>query len=326
MGLNAAITLLGVAKQVDKATAALAPTFNHGVTGGSVITADIEQKPVDVTSGTREPLAVHRTSVAAGADPKFLAHPKSLGLWLLGLFGSVQSSLITEGRYRHVFTVGADIPWMTVFGQYGGANFFATPASKLDKGTIEWKGNDPLSAAITALSGAIDLTRADMVPTTDDTYAPYFTPVGGTFQLAAAGSVPATAVMTGGSFEINNALDAVMASGSIIPGAINPKAFTPGVKLTVMPDDFSYWRTVLTGSPAGTTISQEAVYGSFNTEFVCGADKLIVKGQKAPFTAKFPESNPGGGTAEVELESTPVRKDTSTPSLEVILENDVPSY
>lgn len=326
MALNAAISLIGLAKQTNKATAASQPTFLHGVTGGKILSADIEQKTVEVTSGTREPTAVNRERVATGCDPKFLAHPKSLGLWLLAMCGSVTTTDLGSGRYRHVFSYGSDLPWMTFFGQYGGANYFAMPASKGDKLGISWKGNEPLECSATALSGAIDLTQASLSPTTDDTLAAFLNPVGGTFQLDIDGSTLADAVMMGGSFEVDNALDGFYASGSVLPAAIDPKSMKPGVKLTVVPTDLSIWRNVLTGSPTGTTPSQTAVLGSFLTKFLAGADNLTVKGQKVPFLCNFPDSDPKGGTAEVELEAEPLRPNTTTPSLEFILENTVATY
>lgn len=327
MGLNAAIAVTGIAKQVAKGTAIAEPTFAHGVTGGNVVSAEISQKPVETTSAYREPLFVNRDSIAAGTDPKFLAFSRSLGLWLLAAFGSVQTTDLTGGRYRHVFSVGSDLGWFTLFGQYGGAHYFALPDAKVDKFGFSWKGNDPCEASVTALSGAIDLAHGALSPGTDDSLGDFLRPLGGTFELDAGGTTLAATLMTGGGFEVNNALDAVVASGSIIPGAINPKAMDPAVKLSVMPDDLAIWRTVLTGTPTGTDMSETTVYGSFSTKFLAGAaDNLIVKGQKVPFACKFPDADPKGGTAEVELEATPVKKDASTPSIEFILENGVVSY
>lgn len=323
MGLNLALSVLGLAKQASKGAVVAQPAYVMPLLGGNAADFEPEQKLDELTSGTIESISGYRSGIGFGAAGKARAYAKILGLMLLGAMGS--DTVTGTGSFTHTYSFGIP-PWLTAWGQAGAANYVCLSDAMLDELTLSWEGTDPLEVEAVLLSCGLALPTT-ITPVADETFSPYFVPIGGSFQLDAGGAVPVDAPLAGGEFKIGRGCEAFYASGSVLPSDIDPKALNLDVKLKVRAaTDLAVWKTTLTGTPAGTTPSQTIVWGSYLVKFMCGADELTVKSQKCAFTCKFPEGDPKGGAPVLELTGLPVKKDAATPSLEVILKNTVASY
>lgn len=306
--LNKALALIGAAKQTGKGAAAAAPVFSHGLTGGKLVVADITQGRDESTSGTRASAQANRTGVACGVDFSSRAYPKSLGLWLYAALGN--KSVSGTGPYTHIFSLGDDLPYLTVFGSYNGA-FYSVADCKVDQLAVKFDGRSPLDVNLT-LGGTVPGFPGTYVPTTDEKVADFFRPVGGTFQLDVDGTTLATARVTGGEFNVKNNLAAVQPSAQITNEDQAVGAHETDCTIKVVPTDLLDWRTILTGSAAGATASNVPVVGSFDFLFVNGNDTLRIAGTRVPFLCDFPEVDPKGGPVELELKGEPLLPTSGT--------------
>ncbi len=321
--INKSLVLVGYGKQTAKGTPIAAPTFGHGVTGGKIAKVDLDQKPDEITSAYRAPAVVLRQGVATGSDFSTRAFVKSLGLLLLGAFGSV--SVTGTGPYVHVFSLGDDLPYLTIFGKYDG-QLVSVQDAKIDELALAWEGAKPLEVNATAL-GTILGFPVSFTPGTDDSRGEFFVPGGGTFKLDVDGSTLAVARITGGSVKVANNLEVITPSASIVPDDIEPGQQTSASTLKLIPADFAEWRTIVTGTAAGSAISEVPVIGSFELTFVNGANTLKLAGARVPFLCDFPEADPKGGPVELELKGEPILPTSGTISpIVATLTNDVATY
>lgn len=322
--IQSAIALAGIAKQAAKGSAAAAPTFGYGVRGGSVAQISVEQELEDLTSAKRIAPSVTRTAVATGQDFTTRAFPGSLGLWLLGALGSVATT--GAGPYVHTITPADDLPYMTLFGKLG-ASIFSVEDAKIDELVLSWTESQPLEVALTALGCGLGFPGT-FTPGTDESRETFLTAASGTFKMDVDSDTPVVARIVGGEISIANALEAIRLSGSIVPEDVFPGRHEFGVTLTTRPTNLDDWRTVLTGSAAGTDPSEVTVYGSFEITFtLAGGEQLVITADRVAFTAEFPEAQPSGGAVELELTGMVVQPATGAdPAITFELTNDVTSY
>jgi hypothetical protein len=293
--MQSAIALVGVAKQTAKGTAAAQPVFAHGITDGAIMSLDITQDLEEHTSATRFSPGVNRTEAQPGAEFTCRAHPKTLGLYLYAALGAISTS--GAGPYVHVITLGSDLPYLSLFGKMG-SEMYRVPDAKVDELKLSWSGNEPLEIALSLLGCEVDV-QATWTPTTDESIASYWTPVGGTYQLDIDGTTLAAAPITGGEISIANSAEPVFLSGLITPDDIVVGKQAVDVTLEMTPPNLRDWQTVVTGTSAGTSVSGVPVYGSFSVTFVNGADTLVVACTRVPFLIDFPDSDPAGGAVTV---------------------------
>lgn len=297
MTIQSALALVGVAKQTAKGSAAASPTFGHGVTGGTVMQVEIQQELEDHTTGKRQSPGVNRTGVVPGMDFQFRAHPKSLGLYLFGALGAKATT--GAGPYEHTFSLGDDLPYLTVFGSYGGSHY-AVEDCKVDSLAISWENANPLEVSVSG-TGTDVAFPATFTPGTDEAVAAYFTAASGTFKVDVDSGTPLTAPIESGEVSISNSVEAIMLSGAVTPADVTVGRQEVEVTLDLVVPNLDDWRTLLTGSAAGTTIEDAVIYGSFECVFTNGTDSLKLTSTRVAFVTEFPEANPTGGAARLSL-------------------------
>ena len=320
--IQSAIALVGAAKQSAKGSASAQPTYSHGITDGSVLSLDITQDREERTSGSRFSPGVNRTEAQPGAEWTCRAHARTLPLYLYAALGAIATS--GAGPYTHVLTLGEDLPYLSLFGKMG-ADIHRVPDAKVDELGISWSGNDPLEVSVSALGCELDF-QGTYTPTTDDSLAGYWTPVGGTFQLDIDGTTLAAAPVTGGELSIANGASPIFLSGSITPDDIAVGAQEVEISLELTPANLNDWRTVATGSAAGSNIAGSPVYGSFSIAFANGADTLTIAATRVPFMIDFPDSDAGGGAVTITAVGMPVLPTGGGAPLTVTVVNTVASY
>lgn len=294
--MQSAIALVGVAKQSAKGTPATQPAYAHGITDGSVMKLDITQDREEHTSASRFAPGANRTEALPGSEFTCRAHPRSLPLYLYGALGAIATTG-ASAPYSHAITLGADLPYLSLFGKQN-SDLYRIPDSKIDQLSLSWSGNDPLEISVQSIGCDLDI-QGTWSPTTDDSLADYWTPVGGTFQMDIDGSTLAAAPVTGGEVSIANSASPIMLSGSIKPDDISVGVQTVDVTLELTPSNLNDWRTVAMGSAAGTDVAGTVVYGSFSAQFVNGSDTLTLAATRVPFLIDFPDADAGGGALTI---------------------------
>ena len=322
MPIQSALALVGGAKQSAKGSAAADPTYQHGITDGQVMTVEVSQDLEARTSGTRLAPGVNRTGVMPGIDFTCRGHVSSLGLWLFGALGSVATTG-TSPNYTHAITTGADLPYLTAFGSLD-SNLYSVEDVKVDSLEISFSENEAVEIAVSGMGTTIAFP-ASITATTDDSVAAYLRPARGTFQVDIDGTTLAAAKVTAGSVSINNNLAPIMLSGTITPGDVFPGQQSIEVSLDVTPDNLNDWRTILTGSAAGSTVSPAPIYGSFSIQFTDGTKTLTLAATRVAFTTEFPSADAGGGPVTLSLAGLVVLPASGAP-LTATLTNGIASY
>lgn len=322
MPIQSTLALVGMAKQTVKGTAASNPTFKHGVSGGSVFSVEVDQSAADVTSGTRVSPQVDRNAVMASQEFETRAFPKSLGLYLFGALGGIATT--GAGPYTHTITPADTLPYLTGFGQFNGETFKVQDYRVGDLG-LSWTGNEPVGVSVNGM-GTVLAGGATFTATVDDTRSSYFRGAGGTFLVDAGSATAVAAKITGGEVTIANGLEPVMVSGTITPDEIYPGRVEIGVSLTIVPDDLTDFKKVVTGTGAGTAAAAATTYGSFSLQFVNGTDTLTLAATRVAFTCAFPDADPAGGAAEITLEGIVVLPTAGGNAFTATLVNGQTSY
>lgn len=298
MALQIGKDQVGIAKQAAKGTIAANPTFIHGLTGGG-ISASVNQEADQITSAYLAAAGAFRDKAENGADLKTRAWQKAIGLYLLAALGN--DAVTGAGPYVHTITLGAALNYFTVFEKKGDNAILAVKDCKLDELEISWDENKPLEVSAKWVGGALSFP-ATFTGTVDesDTTA-YYTPVGGTFKLDLDSATPAVVPVKAGKLNIKRSIDTRYFSGAIEAQDTWEGLCEVETSLTVVPDDTTWWRTLVTGSAAGAGVQVNPVYGSFELTFVKGADSLKLAGSNVAFMCDLPEADPAGGAAESEL-------------------------
>lgn len=326
MPLQTLSAVIGVAKQANRGTLAANPTYAHGLSGGSPISVEPSQAPLEVTSGLRAQSTMMRESVANSANVQAPAYLRTLGLYLLGAIGT-DTVTGAAAPYTHTFSTG-DLPYLSVFAKGIGADIEAIRDCKIDELTLTWEGARPVEVSV-AMQGTVFSFPTTFSPTTDDTGSESFlVPVGGTFQYDPIGNSLANARVVGGTLTIRNNLERVDQSASIESVDVIEGIQEHTLTLTVVPDNLSDFRKVVTGSANGTAVSSAIPYGSVNLVFKenGGNNTLTVTGSKVAFLTQIPDVDTQGGAVEIEMAGTAVLPTGGTAPLVYSLTNSVASY
>lgn len=299
MPVQSALAQVGVAKQTAKGSAAADPTFAHGVTDGTVLSVDITQDADERTSGSLGFSDVVRTAAIPGAAFTGRAHPKTTGLYLYGALGA--KSVTGAGPYTHVFTPADTLPYLTLFGKYDGL-ITTVEDYKVDTLSVSFSENNPVELAIEGMGTT--LTFDSFTVGTDETAATYFSAASGTFKLDTDSGTAVTARISAGEISIANALSAVVLSGDITPDDMFNSQREVTCSFDIIPDNLNDWRTIVTGTSSGSSISQTALYGSFEIAFTEGTNSLTLAATRVAFLCEFPDADPAGGPVTLTLAGT----------------------
>ena len=299
MAIQSAIAQVGFAKQSAKGTAAANPTFAHGITDGSIMSLEISQDRDLRTSGVLSASDVNRTSVVPAFGYSMRAHSKSIGLYLLGALGSVSTTGTTT--YTHTFTPSNTLNYFSAFGQMNATNYKVTDA-RVNTLAVNFDEQGIVTAQVDGMGTGVTMTGVTFTPTVDDLYASYFSSISGTFQLSTSSGTPVAAKIKSGSITINNNLEPIDVAGAITPDDVINARREIDVTFDIVPDDFSAWLGLVTGSGSGTSIQSTPVYGSFNIVLQNGAtDTLTFNSTRVAFLADFPSADAGGGAVTISL-------------------------
>lgn len=303
MALQKAIALAGVAIQAAVGTPAANPSFVHGVSDGSIFTMDLQQDRAPVTTSQRTAPYVDRTGALAGFSFTTRPPARSVGAWLYAALGG--KSVTGAGPYTHTLSQALALPSLTVFAKLDD-KVMAVQDAKVGQLAFSWGDDGILSMQVEGMGTLVNYAATFAGSPVDDTFLQPLSANGGVLKFAASGASPAVAPVKAGSVTINNNLDAVKLSSSVMVGLIKEGRQDIDLALTLVPAALDEWRTMATGSSGGTAASEAPVYGSADLKVVVGSDSLQLVANRVAFAAGFPAADPQGGAAEIELAGTAV--------------------
>jgi tail tube protein len=324
MALNRKIALVGIDRQVSgKGTLAATALYGMGLRGGMLFNPQMEQTYEELTIADRFPPSAYRTSFHPGADFTSRAWPRSIGLLLYASLGSI-STVGSADPWTHTITPGATPLYLTLFSRLD-TEYHKLRDCRIDELSFTWDRAEPLEISCSVLGTIPSLYQGSWSATTDDSAEQSFFPAGGIFQLDSDSVTPVTADITGGSITIANHLEPIDLSRALTPDDNWPGLHEITVTLRLIPADTTLLRSIWTASDSGTAVSNAPVYGSFNTKFTISASRdLTFTATRLAWTGDYPEADPAGGPAEIELTAT-VLKPAGTAFTATLL-NQVASY
>lgn len=328
--INTSIGLVGVAKQASRDQVATAPTFVHGLTGGSPFGVERSMQVDAVACGMRANADSYIETVSVNPNIECRAYADAFGLWLLAALGKVSTSG-EEAPYTHVFTMGDALPYLTVWGQVGTSDFTRASGVKVDQLEVSFDGNAPLDVSVQTMGIAGEMGLPSIPGGAEPScFEGYFVPVDGTFKMDTLGGEPAEAIVTSFSLTIANNCEAVVGAGKVTPSDVAERKCVVSGSMGVMPDDMTLYRKMVTGSAGGTELTGKVVYGSFSVLLTHTANpdwSLLIEGDRIPFNAGFIEVDPDGsdGVVEFSFDEALISGRGGSP-VTVTLVNDVASY
>lgn len=269
MALNPSIGLAAIAKQKDRDTPATAPTFMHGLTGGSPFGVSRSIATTDVTCGSRAPSDARVDSIEVTPKIESLCYPDVLGMYLLAACGNVVSNPVSgsgdsaSGYYTHVFTMGSALDYFTIWSQIGMDGFTRADGCKCDELTFTATGNEHLamSASWQGIDGEVGLTS---IPGKVEAscFGGKYTTTDCDFKIDASGSTPAAALVSEATFTIKNNVSGLRSLGRATSREIAEGKCQFGVNVTTIPENLKEYQKLITGSATSTKISGKVVFGS----------------------------------------------------------------
>ncbi len=333
MSVNPSIAFAAVALQTDRDTPAETPKFLHGLTGGTPYAVSKSTASRSVSCGNRAASNARVEAIEANPTVNTLCYPDVFPLYLYAALGAIKSSpdsTAGSGYHKHVITMGADLPYLTVWGQLD-KGIGVTSGCRVGTLEITASGNDYLDAAI-SLMGTDSKFGLSQIPgsLTASCYGGQFITTDCEFKLDTASNVPKEALVSEATFTIENNAAAQTALGRAMPRDIGIGQLAAGVSVTTIPDDFKQFQKMLTGSDSETQVSSKVVFGSVYAKFVLDSDAkqyIEIKYDHVPFSAEFPEADPEGNEATIQFtcDSAIVRDAKSSP-VTITVVNKVETY
>ena len=337
MSLNPSIGLAGIAKQKDRDTPATAPTFMHGLTGGSPFGVSRSIATTDVTCGSRAPSDARVDSIEVTPKIESLCYPDVLGMYLLAACGNVTTTAVpgngesASGYYKHVFTMGSALDYFTIWSQIGMDGFTRADGCKCDELTFTAPGNEHLamSASWQGIDGEVGLTS---IPGSVQAscFGGKYTTTDCDFKIDASGSTPAAALVSEATVTIKNNVSGLRSLGRATSREIAEGKCQFGVNVTTIPENLKEYQKLITGSETSTKISGKVVCGSVYAKFFHTDDPkqtLEFSANHLPFTADFPELDPSGNEATIQFSTDNAIVATADESpMTITLINKVASY
>lgn len=322
MPIQDRITQVALAKQTNQSTPASSGTYQIGVNSGAVASLDITEDKLPTSWSSRLTEHHDRGTMTPGVSWEAPALPRSIGLLLKAVLGN-ESAAASGGNYSHVFTApdgSSALPYLTVFARRA-AEYFEVDDVRIDEVELSWESTKALTVKVTGMGCAYQFrSNAYPVVTGGDErpQSGVLKGAGGQFTVNGA-----TAVVKGGNIKISNSIEAVHGSASPLPSDIFPGGLDVTVSLDIVPDDLTLFRTVVTGSPSGTSVQAVPEYGQVYCSWLVDANaSLSFEGARVKFMTDFPETNAEGGPVEISLEGE-VANDLSVEPFTFTLINSV---
>lgn len=334
MSVNPSVAFAAVALQTNRDTPATEPKYLHGLTGGTPYSVAKSTASRAVSCGNRAASNARVESIEANPTINTLCYPDVLPLYLYAALGDIKSSADTEGSgegyYKHVITMGADLPYMTVWGQLD-KGIGSTSGCRVGNMQITASGNDYLDASV-SLMGIESKFGLAQIPGSlkASCYDGQFITTDCELKLDTASAEPAEALVSEASFTIENNAAALSSIGRAMPRDIGFGQIAAGVSVTTIPDDFKQFQKMLTGSEESNDVSSKVVFGSVYAKFLLDEDPkqyIEVKYDHVPFSAEFPEVDPEGNEATIQFtcDSAIVQGANESP-VTITVVNKVESY
>lgn len=321
--MNVALSAAGRAKQTAKGAIAANPTSWFGASG-KLVPFDVEQGADEIPTGLAAGTGEFRDSVAVGGDWTSRAFPLSIGEALLAVLGNVQTTG-AEAPYTHVFTLGDAIPYFTIFGQLDNERRAAGDC-KLDELQFKFDGNKPIETNETWGGCVPSFPTAITIPGADERLSAYFSGGRGQYKVTVLGDTPIPAKALNGTLVLKRAIAGDIIAGTIVPDDVHEGSLVAEVEMAIRVPNLEAKRTILTGSPSGTEVTPDVVYGSFEWLFTLGAASLKFEAPRVPFNADDPEGDAKGGPATLTLKGGLYIPAGSTTNLTATLVNTRAEY
>lgn len=333
MSVNPSIAFAAVALQESRDKPAEAPTFLHGLTGGSPYAISKNTASKAVSCGNRAATNARVESIECNPAVNTLMYPDVIPLYLYAALGSIKSEPaadVGDGYHKHTITMGADLPYLTLWGQLD-KGIGRTSGCRVGSMEVSASGNDYLEATVSlmGIDSEFGLTEIPgQLPAS--CYDGQFITTDCTFKLDTASDVPSEALVADASFTIENNAAAQSSIGRAMPRDIGFGQLAAGVSVTTIPDDFKQFKKMVTGSETETRVSSRVVFGSVYAKFLLDADpkqSIEFSYSHVPFSAEFPEADPEGNEATIQFscDSAIVRDAKSSP-VTITVVNKVEGY
>lgn len=301
------VGLIGMEKQVAKGTPGTTPAlYGFGAASGKVANVEITQEPDPITiAGTaaigRVQPAATRTDAMASWGFTTLAYPRTTGMLLYGVAGATAFASTTN-----TITPALSLPYFTFYGKMGNTPLYTlTSDCQVSDVTISWDQRNALQVAAEIRGLALNPSTSAWTATNNEAGQTYYTPPNAlaSYQLDVSSATPAAAQVTAANLHFSNDLKPVQLSKSVIPDDFVPGIHSLEGSITIIPNDFTDWIKAVTGTGAGTTISNVTVYGSFSLLIAIDASTslTIAATDKVAYTADLSDVDPSGGPMPLEL-------------------------
>jgi len=192
---------------------------------------------------------------------------------------------------------------------------------------ISWNMNEPL--LVNAVMGALTVAFNGAIPTggTDLIGASRFTPGGGTFKLSGHDASPAVVPITAFNITPSRELTPEYVSGSISPGDLTVNPLKCAVSATVKPDNLALYLAAITGAVDGNSPATTLVTGSLEMSLLIDANTTLkIEAAKVPWSASWPDADPGGGSVELTLAADNLLGTTSVSPVKFTLIDQIATY
>jgi hypothetical protein len=314
------ITQIALAKQTSQASLAASGVYQIGINSGGLATLDISEDALPTSWSSRIVEHHDRGAVTPKVGFETVAMPRSIGLLLAAVIGN-ESAATSGSNKSHVFTPGTGaLPYLTAFTRRD-AEYFKLGDVRIDEVELSWEGTKALTVKVSAMGCQYEFLATSYPVVTGGDERPQtgvLKGAGGQFVVNGT-----SAVVKGGNVKITNNLDTVHGSASALPSDIFPGMLTVAISLTIVPQDLTLFRTVVTGSSGGTTVQTVPEYGSVYTSWQVDANaSLSFDAPRVKFMTDFPEAKAEGGAVEISLEGE-VANDTSVAAFTITLINSV---
>lgn len=314
---------VSLAKQTAKGSSAATGTYQIGVTGGNIAGANVTDQEIPMTWSGRDVEEFDRIEVIPAATFDVVAMPKTIGALIYAATGA--DTVTGAGDpWTHVFKTGLDLPYWTLFAKHGTESYKLID-TKLNSLELTWDRSGALMAKTDWLGCDLQFPASYTAGTDERPGAGLLKGSGGLFQIDGA-----AAVVKSGSIKIDNNLEAVVGAASVQPADVFPGEHSLTVSLTIVPADMTNFRTVITGTAAGTTAAVVPYTGTMETKFLVPGSSpahsldLLVNAGK--FAVAFPAADPKGGPQEVVVECMAHVKLDGTAPYAFTLLNQVATY
>ena len=330
--IQKAVAHVGIGKQSAKGTPQATNLHAHGVSGGVFAAIDLKQDLEELTSAWAVSPGVVREEAISGFNYTTRAYSKGLHAILAAILG--QDTISGAGPYVHTCVVPANQsqPYVTLHGSLGTTPLISEISDALlDEVTIKWEKGGPVTVEVTGIGCVLTLGGAFGTITNDDkndasNIFGAYTGGAALFKYDVDSATPLAGTVAGGEIKIKRNVEAVPGSGLITPADVFPGQIEIEWTLKTIPANVDDWRTIMTGTAGGTALSGVPVYGSADVTFTSvstPAHTAQFQSTRIAWMADYPEADPKGGPATVELKGQAVLPTAGTTPLTAIVTNAI---